>query len=365
MIFVNSLNLYHLQLLDNAIKPDTDIYGFIIAGASFVFIIALVFSILFLLEGSRKVPESKRDKDSIKYNGNKLEFKATCNGLREAYLAKENADSYLNKLDDLRAEDTVNERLYNTLKKEYLTKQRKALSMIVDTQTELKRQINAKLDELSEVKRRFTDMETKLQARQISPSLFINRERSFTTKIRQLENAITELKMLVDATSSDDIVPTINKKKSAGMFRSQRMQSMSHKSLEAVPPPEPETPKLETTTVADRTEIEIGEESTEAEADIPVLQKISDLKILPQVVMEGSDVGITVMVFNDKDKNITYQAYLKINNKTHDSRSVVLSPGASQEITFIYTSTKPGDFSVRLEDLQGKFKVIPLQPRLI
>ena len=96
-----------------------------------------------------------------------------------------------------------------------------------------------------------------------------------------------------------------------------------------------------------------------------MLQKISDLKILPQVVMEGSDVGITVMVFNDKDKNITYQAYLKINNKTHDSRSVVLSPGASQEITFIYTSTKPGDFSVRLEDLQGKFKVIPLQPRLI
>ena len=81
--------------------------------------------------------------------------------------------------------------------------------------------------------------------------------------------------------------------------------------------------------------------------------------------MQSNDVGISVKVTNENHWEIVYQVYLKINGKTHDSKSVMLLPGSSQNITFIVTPAVPGDFEVEIDNLRGFFNVIPLQPRLI
>lgn len=127
------------------------------------------------------------------------------NNLRKALLTKENAESYLDRLNELKTLNNISKPLYTTLKNEYTVKQQKAILCINEIQNELRQQLTIKLNELMAVEHEFGILENKLRAKQISSALYANLNKNFTARINQIQNEVVELKTLTEVKSSADI----------------------------------------------------------------------------------------------------------------------------------------------------------------
>ncbi len=98
----------------------------------------------------------------------------------------------------------------------------------------------------------------------------------------------------------------------------------------------------------------------EAEQTVP-LATITDLQIIPDQVIPGSNVSIIVNATNNSQTTIILQKIeLKINGKVEAVQKITfLSPGESRGLTFVITADAPSDYEVDIAGVTGKFSVMP------
>jgi uncharacterized cupredoxin-like copper-binding protein len=105
-------------------------------------------------------------------------------------------------------------------------------------------------------------------------------------------------------------------------------------------------------------EIGIGDKSSSVTVEkvVPAAFKLSDLKINMEVANPGEEVVITADIANTGGSEGTYIAQLKINGVAEQDNKVIMKPGSSF-IVFKVTKTEPGDYTIAIGDLTGKYTV--------
>lgn len=96
-----------------------------------------------------------------------------------------------------------------------------------------------------------------------------------------------------------------------------------------------------------------------AEQVVPPPISVTDLQIMPDRVTQGSSVGIIAIVTNNSQTTIQHRVALKINDQLKTFLEITLTPGESQEVTFVTTAGGPGDYQVAIDGSTGKFSVVP------
>ena len=96
----------------------------------------------------------------------------------------------------------------------------------------------------------------------------------------------------------------------------------------------------------------------EAEEIVPPPISITDLQIMPNRVAPNSSVGIIAIITNNSQATIEHKVELKINDQVKTFLEITLTPGESQEVTFVTTAGPPGDYQVAIDGLTGKLSVI-------
>jgi len=84
---------------------------------------------------------------------------------------------------------------------------------------------------------------------------------------------------------------------------------------------------------------------------------LSELSITPAAVESGKPVTVTVKVTNAALEAGTYDAVLKVNGVTQESKSVNVAASGSATVSFTVTKTTAGTYTVAVGDLSGSFKV--------
>jgi len=332
---------FHISFLLAFFDIPKEYHWMIITGAIVIFIAALGLSIYFIFKENKQLPESmESDKFGTKKDKNNIVI------LRTAFLAKEKADSYLHRLEELKSQRTVNEPLYTTLKSEYDKSKQEAISKINSIQKQFQNLINIRINELNKSKHEIATIEEKLANQKILSPMYVNRKKNLTARISHLESHISNLKMVANARGSTDLlaVTDFSWARNASIFTRIR------------PKPEllPANSNIDSSISKDRSQTPEMSPATSA----PI--KVTDLKVLPDAVVQGNEIGVVATVVNNQDKAIKYQAVLRVNGDISQAQEIYLPGRASREITFIINTNKPGDFSIELEDLHGKFKVLPL-----
>ncbi|MCK4724059.1 MAG: hypothetical protein KAT75_12175 [Dehalococcoidia bacterium] len=126
------------------------------------------------------------------------------------------------------------------------------------------------------------------------------------------------------------------------------------KPLEPKPPtirlPRIKLPKLKLAGIA---------KTPKAEQLVPPVISTANLQIMPDRVTQGSSVGIIAIVTNNSQTTIQHRVELKINDQVKTFLEITLTPGESQEITFVTTAGGPGDYQVAIDGSTGNFTVMP------
>ena len=90
----------------------------------------------------------------------------------------------------------------------------------------------------------------------------------------------------------------------------------------------------------------------------PVFQ-VSNLNINPSTVTTGEEVTISVTASNSGGSSGTYNIALKVNGNAEDSKQVTLNPGESTTVTFKYTPSQEGTYTIDVNELTGNLVVNP------
>jgi hypothetical protein len=85
---------------------------------------------------------------------------------------------------------------------------------------------------------------------------------------------------------------------------------------------------------------------------------MGSLDISPEEVNPGNPVLITTTVTSSSSQAGNYEVVLKINNEVEQTKTVDLSVGISEEVSFTASRDKPGSYLVEVNGLSGSFKVI-------
>jgi len=80
--------------------------------------------------------------------------------------------------------------------------------------------------------------------------------------------------------------------------------------------------------------------------------------LLTFLVKSGEEVTITVDVTNDGGQEGSYDALLKLNGVTQQTKTVTLGAGQHQKIAFTVTESEPGRYVVQIGDLSGEFQSV-------
>jgi hypothetical protein len=84
---------------------------------------------------------------------------------------------------------------------------------------------------------------------------------------------------------------------------------------------------------------------------------VSGLAINPTRVYTGKKVTISILVSNSGYATGTYSVTFKVNNVVEASRTVTLTAGTSQQVTFTTVKYTPGYYMVNVNGLTGTFQV--------
>jgi hypothetical protein len=336
MSIINSVD----WIVISAAEIHSELYWVIVAFALVIVIVALILSLIFLLKKNKITDTFPASTATMSGSANvKGKIEATKGKLRAAFLDKERAELFLRKLDILKVNNGISETIYADLKEEYLRKHQKALLNIDLIQAEFKRQLDIQITGQRDIKFALENLEARLHVGQLPLSEYTSDDKNLRNKLSRLEKRIFELETLVNATGTSSISHLGGTKMPDYTLESVRTQS----------PPQ----KLATAEVNDT------DQATEIEPKLDTIPKITDLEILPSCVVQGNQVGIVAMAFNDRQEDITYQIELKINGEIKQSSDVSLAPKAFQEVTFVIATDVPGDFKVEVGGLGGRFRVLP------
>lgn len=88
----------------------------------------------------------------------------------------------------------------------------------------------------------------------------------------------------------------------------------------------------------------------------------SSIKIETTQVLPDEEVTVSIDVTNYGVTTASYQAILSINGKLEDSQVIDVSPGASQTIVFVTTTTNPGLYEVSIDGHSVQFIVTNSTP---
>ena len=88
---------------------------------------------------------------------------------------------------------------------------------------------------------------------------------------------------------------------------------------------------------------------------------VSNLTITPNQVKYGNPITISAIVSNNGSEAGTYSVVLRINGMVENIIDLMLSPGASQAVTFTLNKDG-GEYYAEVDGLSGVFVVIPLVP---
>jgi uncharacterized membrane protein len=96
----------------------------------------------------------------------------------------------------------------------------------------------------------------------------------------------------------------------------------------------------------------------------PAMFIVSDLSVDPTEVEVGGEVTISVLVSNIGEGEGSYDVVLRINQIVEDTKTIVLSSGASTTVEFKVTKEESGDYTVNINELNSEFmaKQAPLIP---
>lgn len=101
----------------------------------------------------------------------------------------------------------------------------------------------------------------------------------------------------------------------------------------------------------------------QVQAPLPPAFKLSELEVIPAVVNLGEKVVVTAKLANTGGTQGTYTAELKINGSPNQTEKVIMAAGADYMLVFNVPTDSPGNYTVALGELTGKFVVIePVQP---
>jgi hypothetical protein len=125
--------------------------------------------------------------------------------LRTAYSMKERAELLLSNLDKLKAEGTVTDAEYETLKPEYVAMLDDALPWIDSIKTELQRELAGKEKEFERLEKQISLLRARLKVGEITSETYGEKGKPLEEKVKQLEIRVSQLQTLIGATSSADI----------------------------------------------------------------------------------------------------------------------------------------------------------------
>jgi|GEM_PF-3443400 len=89
----------------------------------------------------------------------------------------------------------------------------------------------------------------------------------------------------------------------------------------------------------------------------PAAFSVSNLSIQPAEVQPNEAVTITLSVANTGGAEGSYSVVIKINGATEAERSITLTPGESQNVSFSVTREEAASYNVTVEELSASFTV--------
>ncbi|MEM3649015.1 MAG: CARDB domain-containing protein [Thermoproteota archaeon] len=89
----------------------------------------------------------------------------------------------------------------------------------------------------------------------------------------------------------------------------------------------------------------------------PAKFEISNLSIDPSSIKIGQSSTISISVRNSGGQSGTYEVKLKVNNQVVDTKSVTLNPDQSTTVSFSFTPTSEGTYSIDVNGLTGSLIV--------
>jgi uncharacterized membrane protein len=83
-----------------------------------------------------------------------------------------------------------------------------------------------------------------------------------------------------------------------------------------------------------------------------------NLVITPVEVYPGDTVTISLNALNTGEKAGSYTAELKINGTTETAQTITVEGNASKQVTFTITREEPGEYTISVNSIEGKFTVL-------
>jgi len=259
--------------------------------------------------------------------------------LRKAYLKKEKAELFLSNLEKLKSEEPITDDQYRILKAEYTKMREDAIFKVNRIKARLKKKLYSKISELGPFKVKLDYLEARFKVGQIPANAYSKKEKGPKRKVSELEKQLLDLQALINSTCSADIGGS----KGTNILG----PDLSHRVNQLL--------ELESAAMADTSVIE----TPGLKQSVPDIISITDLKIMPDRVPQGSSVGIVVTITNAGQSPLFHKVELKINGDVTDSSEVTLASGSSQEVTFVVIAGAPGDYQVDIDSATGKFCVMP------
>jgi len=282
-----------------------------------------------------------------------------------AFQKKEQAEQFLSNLDGLKRAGSVQENLYNTLKKEYLTIREQSIRSIKTLRGDIQQNLIEKKTDLSIFKEELYNLETRFKVGQITSESFIKRSKGPTQKAEKLEHQIAYLQTMLDATNSHVLQNQSSKKRTFWSFFS-RKQAVISSTLPK--PAKPESAPMPLTPPQPPSET-VQELFTQPELTTPVPEPlppmtpaptltVTDLSIMPDRVEIEGTLGIMANVHNDTAEELTDIIELKIDEALEQAMTVTIQPAETREITFIITANTEGNHKITVGDATGTFTVV-------
>lgn len=266
--------------------------------------------------------------------------------LASAYIAKENAESFLSNLENLKADGSMTDSLYDNLKSEYTAMYEKATANIDTIKKELQNEYDAKTKETRTYHDELDNLETRLKVGQMPERTFAKLSKAPRQRAAVIDKQLAILKMGIDAEKASDLErPKEEKARKPRISLAKKLFSLPKKPTS--PPPGKEPKQVE-----------------EALPEIPPPPPppsylITDLQIMPERVVQTSNIGIVASIVNPTHEQITDRLELLINGELVNSLDLTLEPQEMQEVTFVTVANEPGDQQVTVGNHSGTFYVIP------
>jgi len=286
------------------------------------------------------------------------------NKLRTAFLAKEKADNFLANLENLKEEKTVGDAQYRVLKIEYTQLRDDALSQINTLKNTIRKELDEKITKLEIVEQELGYLEARFKVGQLSPKDYMSKSKGPKRKLMDLEKRVSELQTFLDASISAELGGGESARKMLGLGLTaprkqvaEQMAPVTSMQPEIGTGPNYPSPPLPLTPMPPSQTMPAQMPPMPPPPPPPPIEA-ADLQIMPDRVVEGSNLGIIVTVTNIVPGFVQHRVDLRIDGGVKESRDLSLMPEETQELTFVVVAGKPGTYQVEICGLTGSFTVL-------